>query len=85
MRFTEVERNEGSGSVKSGTNKLAFSYLKKKFRLSDEFVKTYPNVQQVWVQTMLRAKGWIVPNYGAPPEVEKIEMLRVVGALPFYF
>lgn len=49
-------------------------------RLSDEFKQDYPHVQQVWIQTMLRAKGWIVPNYGAPPAEEKTEMLRVVGA-----
>lgn len=30
-------------------------------------------------QTQLRAKGWIVPNYGAPPAEDKTEMLRVVG------
>ena len=43
-------------------------------------MQDYPHVQQVWIQTMLRGKGWIVPNYGAPPAEEKTEMLRVVGA-----
>ena len=28
---------------------------------------------------MLRGKGWIVPNYGAPPAEKDVEMLRVVG------
>jgi len=48
------------------------------FRLSDEFQREYPHVQQVWIQSMLRGKGWIVPNYGAPPAEEKTDMLRVV-------
>ena len=30
-------------------------------------------------QTALRGKGWIVPNYGAPPAESDVEMLRVVG------
>ncbi|TDL19632.1 glutamate decarboxylase, partial [Rickenella mellea] len=48
------------------------------FRLSDEFMKENPNIKQEWISIMLRAKGWIVPNYGAPPNEEKTEMLRVV-------
>ncbi|KAJ6469527.1 pyridoxal phosphate-dependent transferase, partial [Mycena sanguinolenta] len=48
------------------------------FRLSDKFMADYPHVQQAWVQSMLRTKGWIVPNYAAPPSVQEIEILRVV-------
>jgi len=48
------------------------------FRFSDEFQKKYPDIQQKWVQTLLRAKGWISPNYNLPPNAEKIEVLRVV-------
>ena len=29
-------------------------------------------------QTLLRSKGWIVPNYELPPDLEKVEILRVV-------
>ncbi|KAJ7054420.1 glutamate decarboxylase [Mycena amicta] len=36
------------------------------FRLSDKFAAEYPHVQQAWVQSMLRTKGWIVPNYNGP-------------------
>ena len=38
----------------------------------------YPEIQQKWVQTLLRAKGWIVPNYELAPNLEHIEILRVV-------
>ncbi|EJD36278.1 glutamate decarboxylase [Auricularia subglabra TFB-10046 SS5] len=48
------------------------------FRLSDEFKNDYPHVQQAWIQNLLRGKGWIVPNYGAPPAEDKQEILRVV-------
>ncbi|EAU81406.1 glutamate decarboxylase [Coprinopsis cinerea okayama7 len=48
------------------------------FRLSDEFKQEYPHVQQVWIQQLLRAKGWIVPNYNAPKGAEEVEILRVV-------
>jgi len=48
------------------------------FRLSDEYKKANPNIQQGWIQTLLRTKGWIVPNYNAPPGAEDVEILRVV-------
>ncbi|PPQ81458.1 hypothetical protein CVT26_007483 [Gymnopilus dilepis] len=48
------------------------------FRLSDEFKKENPHVQQSWIQTLLRTKGWIVPNYNAPQGAEDVEILRVV-------
>ncbi|KAF8999153.1 glutamate decarboxylase [Cyathus striatus] len=48
------------------------------FKLSDEFKKEYPHVQQAWIQSMLRTKGWVVPNYNAPKGEEKTEILRVV-------
>ncbi|PPQ93757.1 hypothetical protein CVT25_008137 [Psilocybe cyanescens] len=48
------------------------------FRLSDEYKKDHPNVRQVWIQTLLRTKGWIVPNYNAPLGAEDIEILRIV-------
>lgn len=35
-------------------------------------------MQQKWVQTLLRAKGWIVPNYELAPDLQNIEILRVV-------
>ena len=34
------------------------------FRLSDKYKQENPHVKQEWIQSMLRAKGWIVPNYG---------------------
>jgi len=48
------------------------------FRLTDEFKKDYPEVSQAAISTLLRSKGWIVPNYPLPPNEEKTEILRVV-------
>ncbi|KAL0562605.1 glutamate decarboxylase gad1, partial [Marasmius crinis-equi] len=48
------------------------------FRFSDEFQKKYPEIQQKWIQTLLRAKGWIVPNYELAPGLTNVEILRVV-------
>lgn len=28
------------------------------FRFTDEFQERYPEIQQRWIQTLLRAKGW---------------------------
>ncbi|KAK7059640.1 glutamate decarboxylase [Favolaschia claudopus] len=48
------------------------------FKLSDKFIADYPHVQQAWIQSMLRTKGWIAPNYNAPEGEAETEMLRIV-------
>lgn len=48
------------------------------FKLSDRFKTENPHVKQAAVSTLLRARGWIVPNYPLPPAVDDIEILRIV-------
>lgn len=48
------------------------------FKFSDEFKKEYPDIKQKSIQTLLRSKSWIVPNYELPPNVQTVEILRVV-------
>ncbi|KAG8629551.1 hypothetical protein KVT40_003416 [Elsinoe batatas] len=48
------------------------------FTLSDAFKKDFPNVKQVAISNLLRAKQYIIPNYPLPPNEEKTEILRVV-------
>ncbi|CAO1614112.1 unnamed protein product [Parajaminaea phylloscopi] len=48
------------------------------FRWSEDFRKRHPHLQQSWIQTLLRVKGYIVPNYSLSPDCESIEVLRVV-------
>ncbi|CAE6410228.1 unnamed protein product [Rhizoctonia solani] len=48
------------------------------FRFTDKFREEYPHVKQVWIQNLLRAKQWIVPNYALPPNEDNVEILRIV-------
>lgn len=48
------------------------------FRWTDEFRKRYPHLRQHALQVLLRAKGWIVPNYELSPSLESVQVLRVV-------
>lgn len=48
------------------------------FRFTDQFQKDNPHLKQAAVSTLLRVKGWILPNYPLPPNEENTEILRVV-------
>ena len=48
------------------------------FRFSEAYRTKYPDIKQKWIQTLLRSKGWIVPNYELAPDLSEIEILRVV-------
>lgn len=48
------------------------------FRFHDDVRKKHPLIQQARLQTLLRVKGWIVPNYELPPTMQKVQILRVV-------
>jgi len=48
------------------------------FKFSDAFLTKNPDVSQKWIQTLLRSKGWIVPNYELAPDLSDIDILRVV-------
>ncbi|KAF9388195.1 hypothetical protein CPC16_006628 [Podila verticillata] len=48
------------------------------FKLTDRFKAENPHVKQAAVSTLLRTRGWIVPNYALPPAMDDIEILRIV-------
>lgn len=48
------------------------------FRFSKELRETYPEIPQGIFSTLLRNKGYIVPNYHLPPDEGEKEILRVV-------
>jgi glutamate decarboxylase len=48
------------------------------FHLTDQFKSDFPHVRQAAISTLLRVKGWILPNYPLPPNDEKTEILRAV-------
>ncbi|SCU93570.1 LAFA_0F17106g1_1 [Lachancea sp. 'fantastica'] len=51
------------------------------FKLSKQFHEKYPEIPQAMLSSLLRGKGWIVPNYPLPASTDgsdKWEVLRVV-------
>jgi len=48
------------------------------FKLTDDFKRENPHVKQAAVSTLLRTRGWIVPNYALPPNEDTVEILRIV-------
>ncbi|KAI1116661.1 glutamate decarboxylase [Nemania sp. NC0429] len=48
------------------------------FRLSDGFMKEFPDIKQESVSLLMRARQWIIPNYALPPNENKTEILRIV-------
>ncbi|KAI8346943.1 pyridoxal phosphate-dependent transferase, partial [Mortierella sp. GBAus27b] len=48
------------------------------FKLKDEFKRANPHIKQSALSTLLRTRGWIIPNYSLPPNEEHVEILRVV-------
>jgi len=48
------------------------------FRFSKQFREEYPEIPQELISSLLRNKGYIVPNYRLPPEEGDVEVLRVV-------
>jgi glutamate decarboxylase len=48
------------------------------FKLTDDFKRNNPHVKQSSVSTLVRTRGWIIPNYPLPPDEENVEILRIV-------
>lgn len=48
------------------------------FKLTEDFKRENPHIKQAAVATLLRTRGWIVPNYALPPGEEDVEILRIV-------
>lgn len=51
------------------------------FKLSEKFKSEHPEISQSIISTLLRQKGWIIPNYPLPESTDgsdKKEVLRVV-------
>ncbi|KAJ1724987.1 glutamate decarboxylase gad1 [Coemansia erecta] len=48
------------------------------FCFTEWFRQKHPGASQAVVSTLLRVRGWIVPNYPLPPDTADIEVMRVV-------
>ncbi|KAL1924906.1 uncharacterized protein VTP21DRAFT_4560 [Calcarisporiella thermophila] len=80
--LSDVHRNEGgskedpcqASSVDAFTPALPVVA----FRFSKTVRENYPNKSQFAISSLLRTRGWIVPNYSLPPKEDQIQILRVV-------
>ncbi|PIA14933.1 glutamate decarboxylase [Coemansia reversa NRRL 1564] len=48
------------------------------FRFTDWFIESHPTANQDVITTMMRVRGWIIPNYPLPPNMNKFRIMRVV-------
>ncbi len=48
------------------------------FRWTDEFSKKHPHLKQSWLQTLLRVKAYIIPNYELSAPYGDRQVLRIV-------
>ncbi|KAJ1953115.1 glutamate decarboxylase gad1, partial [Linderina pennispora] len=48
------------------------------FSFTDKFKADHPMADQDVVSTLLRVRGWIIPNYPLPPDKSDVHVLRVV-------
>jgi glutamate decarboxylase len=81
--LSDIHRPLGCGSATRSQDELDVEHYEPglpvvAFRFSDEFQQKYPDIRQKWVQTLLRTKGWIVPNYDLAPDLGHVDILRVV-------
>ncbi|KAN0105453.1 Pyridoxal phosphate-dependent transferase [Russula decolorans] len=81
--LSDIHRPVGGGDATRSLDELEVEHYEPglpvvAFRFSDGFQKKYPDIRQKWVQTLLRTKGWIVPNYDLAPDLGQVDILRVV-------
>jgi glutamate decarboxylase len=65
------KEGETSAQYNAGLPVVAFCF-------SELVRKEYPHAEQEKVSQLMRAKGWIIPNYALPPAEDHQEILRVV-------
>ncbi|KAJ1754955.1 glutamate decarboxylase gad1 [Coemansia sp. RSA 518] len=48
------------------------------FRFTDWFIEKHPKANQDVISTLMRVRGWIIPNYPLPPDTNHLRVMRVV-------
>ncbi|KAJ2639328.1 glutamate decarboxylase gad1 [Coemansia sp. RSA 1694] len=76
--FAESVTSQKSGTDPSVNDAYNLGQPEVAFRFSDWFIRKHPNASQDVVSTLLRVRGWIIPNYPLPPSRGGIRILRVV-------
>ncbi|POV96942.1 hypothetical protein PSHT_14857 [Puccinia striiformis] len=74
----KVDMGKSRDQVAGGFEEYVMGLPVVAFCWTDEFKNKHPHLKQSWVQTLLRAHAWIVPNYELPPNMEDTQILRVV-------
>ncbi|KAJ1899818.1 glutamate decarboxylase gad1 [Kickxella alabastrina] len=69
---------KSSGSNPSVNHLFNYGLPEVAFRFTDWFIERHPAANQDIVSTLLRVRGWIIPNYPLPPNMNKLRILRVV-------
>jgi len=82
---SNVHRPVEAGTTPHADDHLAFhpSLPVVSFQFYEEFSKQYPEIPQSIISTLMRNKGWIIPNYPLPRTTKPVkdderEILRVV-------
>ncbi|KAI9505569.1 glutamate decarboxylase gad1 [Coemansia spiralis] len=76
--FEEISNTRASGADPSANQKFNAGAPVVAFRFTDWFIKKHPSANQDTISTLLRVRGWIIPNYALPPDSSEIRVLRVV-------
>ncbi|KAJ1667293.1 glutamate decarboxylase gad1 [Coemansia sp. RSA 1813] len=76
--FVETSNQRVSGTDPSINEKFNYGAPVVAFRFTDWFIQAHPAANQDIVSTLLRVRGWIIPNYPLPPDTNTIRVLRVV-------
>ncbi|KAJ1838771.1 glutamate decarboxylase gad1, partial [Coemansia sp. RSA 2708] len=76
--FTRIVNTPCSGA--DPTPNLSFNYglPEVAFRFTDWFINTHPHANQDVITTLMRVRGWIIPNYPLPPDENRLRVMRVV-------
>ncbi|KAJ2161308.1 glutamate decarboxylase gad1 [Coemansia sp. RSA 552] len=67
-----------SGADPAPNLKFNYGLPEVAFRFTDWFIETHPTANQDVISTLMRVRGWIIPNYTLAPDMERLRILRVV-------
>lgn len=86
--ISSIHENIEDNSIPTNINDYLTNYSNYKpglplvaFKLSKSFNEEYPEIPQALISTLLRNRGWIVPNYPLPQSTDESknwEVLRIV-------
>ncbi|KAJ2453055.1 glutamate decarboxylase gad1 [Coemansia sp. RSA 2336] len=76
--FADTLNHPCSGADPTPNEKFNFGLPEVAFRFTDWFIEQHPTANQDVVTTLMRVRGWIIPNYPLPPDANRLRVMRVV-------